>query len=395
MTEVVIIGGDKDHAEFSASGSHRWLSCPGSHELSKQAPVQAESRYAAEGTQAHACLEFLLKNRTRLDAAVISAGKRYTADMVKYAKEAVDWILGQEAGEILSETRVDSSLFTCNGQFGTLDAAIVREFGRLTVIDYKYGAGIPVDPALEDGTANSQLVYYALGLFIMYEGHNFTDVELVVIQPRAWHPSGETTRTHIMSVPELLSWKDTFRNGVMATSDPNAPLAAGSWCKFCTAATICPELKDESLRAAQIEFDDDTGLMVIPEALPVKIPNLGKVLTACDKLEAWIAVVRQHAQGLLERGEEVPGWKLVQKRATRKWKNDAAVITRFGEKAYAPRKVLSPAQLEKTIKSAAEWTKANTTAESSGLTLVDSSDKRPAVNPAHHDFLPENDPAFS
>ncbi len=386
---------EKDHAEFSASGSARWLNCPGSHELSKQAPPAPENRYAAEGTAAHACLEFLLKNRLNLDAAVAKAQKNpeWDSDMVYHALAAVAWVLERLESEgkgatLLCETRVDASYFTCTGQFGTLDAAVAKEFGRLTVIDYKYGAGIAVDPVDDDGELNSQLVYYALGVSKLYE-HNFAEVELVVIQPRAYHETGDTVRSVTVPMDDLLAWVERFRAGVMATSDKQAPVVPGKWCKYCTAATICPELKVKAMKDAQIAFSDQGGIESIPEPSMISIPHLGTILGACDKLEAWIKKVREHAEYALTKGREIPGYKLVQKRGQRKWINAAEAereaVSRFGSLALSEPKLLSPAQLEKSAKGVAgvdQWVSARTTAESSGTTIARDSDKRPAVVPA-------------
>jgi hypothetical protein len=381
---------DSAHAEFSASGSARWLNCPGSHALCKKAPPQPESPYALEGTKAHKCLEIILKNHAlNNQAAVKKLMAPYSDDMRTHAFNAAVWILKQHLEHpgsiLLSETKIDSSPFTCSGQFGTLDAAIVQEFGRLMVIDYKYGAGVAVDPVDEEGELNSQLAYYALGLSYQYN-HNFTEVELVVIQPRAYHESGETIRSVVVPIDELLKWHQRFRDGVMATSDKDAPFKAGKWCKFCAAATICPELKDKAFKDAQIAFTDAAGITSLPVPTLVQLPNLGTILNACERLEDWIDKVRQHAIHVLERGEEIEGFKLVQKRATRKWADHASATTqarsKFGKLAFSEPELLSPAQLEKAAKGTKgldEWIQARVTAESSGTTLVRSSDKRQAV----------------
>ncbi len=390
---------EKLHAEFSASGSQRWLSCPGSIALSKKAPEPRESPYAAEGTEAHACLEFILKNRKGY-SAIGMALKKWPKEMVDNARDAAKWILERACEPssikerpdvtLLCETKVDASPFTCEGQFGTLDAAIVEEFGRLVVIDYKYGAGISVDPEGPSGEGNSQLIYYALGISHQYN-HNFSEVELVVIQPRAYHESGNTTRSFVLSIEELLAWEPVFKAGVdkakWAALAPEKHLASGSWCKFCPAAPICPELKDKAFKQAQIVFADETGIESVPEPKTIAIPNLGTVLSACDKLEEWIGKVREHAVHVLERGHDVEGWKLVQKRSIRKWRDETeatlGATLLYGLDALTS-KVLSPAQLERKFageKSLDDFIAGQTTSESSGTTLVPESDKREAVRP--------------
>lgn len=376
--------GEKAHAKFSASGSSRWLNCPGSMVLSESAPDVPESQYAQEGTRAHECLELLLKNHNQLAAIKNIAKKQYPLEMVEYAMDAVFWITdlldAHKGAELLCETEVRLDHIE-PGMFGTLDAAIVRHFDRLTVIDYKYGAGLAVHPEYE-GDLNSQLAYYALGISHQYD-HNFSEVELVIIQPRAFHESGETIRSAVFPIEKLLAWEQKFRDGVARAKDPFPIYKCGSWCRFCPAALMCPELKDNAMKKAQIVFSEDAGLVSVPEPKMIVLPELGPALDACEKLEAWIDKVREHAMHVLERGHEIEGFKLVQKRGIRRWVDEEVVVKRFGKDAYAPPKVLSPAQLEKKLKISFDD---YTTAESSGTTLARESDKRPAVKPINQVF---------
>lgn len=377
----------KEHATYSASGAERWLGCPGSIKLSAKAPKQPESKWAKEGTEAHKVLETMLicgqQTVTRND------------EMYAHAKTAFTWIKNRQReldAHLLVEHKVDSSPFTCPDQFGTLDAAIVQEFGTLVVVDYKYGAGIPVDPSGVDGNGNPQLVYYALALSHAYD-HNFSDVELVVIQPRAHHEDGPI-RTHKMSMEELLQWEHVFKEGVYETKMKDPALIPGKWCRFCPAAVICPALKNQSLKEAQVVFDDQVGLVRAPEPAHLKQQNLGRVLTACDRLEEWIEKVREYAFHQVERGHRVDGWKLVNKRATRRWRDERKAADEakriFGAKAFSSPELLTPAQLEKAMGQSSErlskWLGVHTTNESSGYTLVRDEDKRPAVRPVEDVF---------
>ncbi len=384
------------HAKYGASKAERWLSCPGSIRLEAKAPPQAESVYAKEGTDAHACLEFLLKNRMNLAKAVKVAAKTYNQEMISHAEDAVAWVeeqmLTDPGAVLLSESRVDSSHFTMEGQFGTLDIAIVREFGRLTVIDYKYGAGVAVDADGEDGRGNPQLVYYGLALSHSF-GHNFSEIELVVIQPRAHHHSGNTIRTKILTMEQFLPWEFDFKAGVQVCEQDNAPLKAGTWCRFCPAAVICPELKQGALKKAQVAFSDEKGLGLVPKPDLISLPHLGTILEGIERLEEWIAAVRAHAFQVLEKGGKVQGYKLVAKRGQRRWADEDAssreARKRFGDIAFSAPELISPAQLEKMAKSypgITEWVKARVTVESSGNTLAPEADSRPAIRPMEEIF---------
>jgi len=304
---------EKAHAKYSASGSDRWLSCPGSISLSENAPEGESSVAAEEGTRAHACLEFLLNNRKKINEAIKMAKKRmyinpsnnrkereWDDDMIKYALIEIQWVLDKAktlpGSTIGSESRVDASSFTMPGQFGTLDIEIAQEFGRLVIYDYKYGKW-PVEPE-----ENSQGIYYALAKAEEY-GFNFAEVEIVIGQPRAFH-SVSHRRSWVVSMDYLLdTWAPRFKKGVEACEDFfNAPLISGDHCKFCPAKVICPEISNKALRNAQVVFDDDKGeIESLPVVRSLGIKNLPTILEACDQLEQWIKSVREHAFHVLEK----------------------------------------------------------------------------------------------
>lgn len=379
------------HAVYSASGSERWLKCPGSIELSFRAPPQKDSPYALEGTQAHKCLEAFLKNppekKEQIKAMLLASNP---IEMVKYTLEAAEtiWDRVPPGAELRAETTCDLS-FVEPEMFGTADAVIIEDFGLLQVFDLKYGAGIAVD--VED---NSQLAYYALGVAHKYD-YNFSKVSMVVIQPRAEHYSGNTTREWTITMDELIAWTKTFKDGVAACQDLLAPLNPGKWCRFCPAKPICPSVGDLALRQAQVDFAPidmlKGGAVAALPALPAPgaLKNLGHVLTACDLLETWIDGVRLHAIHQLESGHQVEGFKLVAKQARRNWKDpvkaERDAIKLYGQDVYTAPELLSPAQLEKKFK-CKDWVTLYTDRTSSGTTMVPESDKRPAVDQLQRDF---------
>jgi hypothetical protein len=392
---------DREHAVLSASGAERWLSCPGSIALSELAPPSVSSSYAEEGTLAHECLEFLLGNRKKLKIAVKMAKEKYPADMVDHCLTAVYYILGRieemPEAEVLIETKVDLT-FVGPEMFGTLDVALAEDSmltkkPRLVVIDYKHGAGIAVDPE-----NNAQLLYYALGIAHTYD-YAFDSVELVIIQPRAHHESGEFIRSWTTDIDTLKIWRFIFTDGALATKEKDAPLATGKHCRYCPAAVICPQISTEAAREAEIVFDDDYQIQGnLPE--PRTVPKLAQILQAAGKLKSWISQVEDYAAAALQRGETIEGYKLVQKRASRKWADEMRAEyeaeKKFGMVAFTEPKLLSPAQLEVKLKKlfpteSQAWLKEHVTKESSGLTMVREDDPRPAVNPAEAAFpdLPE------
>ena len=376
---------EKQHAVFSASGSSRWVNCPASIKLSEDAPPQTESPYAREGTDAHFCLESILKapkNRFGVEARLRS---QYPEEMVDHAAQAADWILNEQkslGGDLLVETKVDASAFTREGEFGTLDAAIVNLFDTLHVIDFKYGVN-PVDPI-----SNPQMIYYALALSHAAD-HNFEKVKLTIYQPRAGY--GEPVQTWATDIHTLAFWAQKFKAAVKVALGPNPPFKAGDHCKYCPAKSICPEISTKAFKEAALDFEPviEGQDLVVAKGLPAE--RIGKILSAADSIETYLAEVRAQAFARLQAGEKIPGWKLVPKRASRKWANpektEKEALKAFGEMAF-DRSLKSPAQLEKMAADAPKWVEKRCVSISSGDTLAPETDSREASKGIAQDFEP-------
>ena len=383
----------RKHSDFAASSSHRWLNCPGGVKLCKKAPPQVESSYAKEGTDAHECLEFVVRRFSNIEKALQDALKKWPEEMVKYAEMSAKKIYElkpSRTAKLLVETRVILKQIG-PGLFGTLDYAWVDQWGKLIVIDYKYGQGVAVFPTDEDGTENSQLMYYAAGIAHKYD-YEFDEVELVIIQPRVWSDDGEIHRSASTTIGRVKKFEKQVKIAVALSKTPEAPLKAGNWCRWCPAASFCPEISENQLRQADILFEPETAaIQAIPEPKALTAEYIPKLLDACDLLETWIEKVRERAFELASKGEKIKGRKLVQKRSTRVWLPDAEKeACKLLESPYN-RSFMSPAQIEKYAKEIGmdkeaikSFTEKFTTSLSSGVTLVPESDKRPEVKEVNY-----------
>ena len=237
------------HAKYSASGAHRWMKCSGSIQLSETVPPPESSSYADEGTKAHAALDFIikgyLKNKQPGIAAALLAGE-YPKKMIDHGVDSF-----KRASQFITETATllsDIKVHVPDVGFGTLDIGVVEEFGTLTVIDYKYGRGIAVDVK-----GNYQLLYYAIGLAIEHY-YNFESVQLIIDQPRAFHPNG-LYRIWKTDMDRLKLAHAELVEGVNRCEDSNPIFVSGSHCKFCPAILVCDEYKNKGLREAQDAFN--------------------------------------------------------------------------------------------------------------------------------------------
>ncbi len=228
------------HSVFSASGSKRWLNCSGSIRLSRGIPDAPDSKWAAEGTRAHEVLDKLIAGHLKGQRLATEASLRnqYPLQMIVHASNSLDTLIADTQGDTLVGEQKVSLEFIGDGLFGTLDVMAYTPFRTLKVYDYKYGAGVPVD--VEN---NSQLIYYALGVAHLHH-YNFADVELTIIQPRAYHRQGPI-RKWKAPIEMLDEWSEIFSNGVKAALRPNAKLVPGDWCRWCKAgdAGLCPAVQ--------------------------------------------------------------------------------------------------------------------------------------------------------
>ena len=386
------------HARLSASASHRWLACPGS-----VAPGGAASQYAAEGTFAHDIAakilnsdaspsDFLLHKGTvegfefECDLEMVAALDVYVEE-VRSGKKPDDkeWV---EMPLLTALSKIDPDLG------GTADHVRYSPQTRsLRVMDFKYGSGTYVE-----ADSNPQLKLYALGAMLEVDAP-VNEVEVVIVQPR--FEGAKPVRSYKFKGYELLDFAGDVRVAAGQSRLPNPPLAAGDHCKFCQKARACPELKRKQDALVSAEFADLSA--VAPE-------SLGAALVAIPQVKERIKAIEEYAYELATKGTAIPGFKLVDKRATRKWKSEGEVILWAQEKAidpYAPREVLSPAAMEKLLAKDAPRGKKKEVGKvlepfvervSNGYALVPESDDRPPARitgPQDFPALSDKGAAFS
>lgn len=390
---------DSTHAKLSASGAHRWMACPGSARLSEGAP-RSSSFYAAEGTFAHHIAAECLSASPMADPDAWLGEKRvvdgHEVECTQEMIEAVIVYIGEvdsyaRAGDTLwVETDLTPALRELHPDFGGTADAIVFSPGRKTlrVYDYKHGAGVPVEVE-----GNTQLRYYALGALLSMgdEDPAIDIVEVCVVQPRCGHEDG-AVRIWSFDSFDLLDFIADLTEAAEKVYEPDPPLAAGPHCKFCPAVPQCPELERHQEMVMADEFENLDAQAVVSRLSPEKV---SAALEVIPLLEARISQIRELAYNQAMSGSPPPGWKLVEKRATRKYADEKELELTLEtelsdddfDECLTPRKLKSPAQLEKALGKTRyeKFAAPLVTKQSSGHTLVPESDKRPPAQLAAPD----------
>ena len=402
-----------DHAKLAPSASSRWAGpCPGSIRLGSQCP-DIESEYAAEGTAAHMLAEYCLNFDENAEDCIGMEFNGYTvtAEMAEAVQVYLDEVRRLAPADqikhklkILSVEKKFHLAWLHPDIWGTNDCSVYNVMDHeLTILDYKHGRGVVVEPE-----NNSQLMIYALGaMHDLWDDQTETTknvisvykmidtVRLSIVQPRADHDEGYV-RTWTTTPKHLMFWAtNVLRIAALETEEPDAPLRAGDHCKFCKAIAVCPTRVEKNLAIAKVDFANP----VLPEPSQLKPEHIVKVMEISKTLSDWAGQVKAYAQSQLESGFTIPGFKLVKRKANRKWTPHAfkQVPLLLGDKAFEAPKMLTPAQAEKAGKLIgikpkqfeSLWEKPD-----NGCSIAAESDKRAAVSQAIDDFDDITDNSF-
>ena len=390
------------HAKKSASGSKRWINCPGSLALIERLAdgMKGGSSTAADlGTCAHALGErclleglttcrgykgWTIQYENGMDGEVwyepgvapkASGFYPVDDDMCSAVDVYLDtvWAMKAEMGEtceMFVEKRFSLEWLRPD-MFGTSDCTLWQFMGLLRAIDYKHGQGVAVE--VED---NTQGLYYALGLAHEVEWL-FEEIEVVIVQPRCPHSDGAVRKWRITKA-EL----EEFQVYIAAASDRvdeardaldncldetdfdtwcETYLQTGDHCQFCDKLPTCPAAWRTAQDVAKAAFADAPHTIDVPELGedPEDLERLAKLLEWAKFLDGFVKAAKTLGQRRLEQGLPVPRHKLVRGKANRIWGvttdelvEKASEIGLGVEDLYQEPKLKSPSQVEKLSKEA-------------------------------------------
>lgn len=360
------------HAKLSASGSARWLNCPGSVAAEDSFPNTSSSA-AQEGTCAHEIADRCLRNRLTADSFLgqVVEGVEVTEEMVEYVQGYVDYVLSFD-GELLPEQQVDFSPWVPDG-FGTSDAIVIGET-TVRIIDLKYGKGVPVY-----AENNSQGMLYSLGVYndfgYLLDGQDTFIVD--IYQPRI----GNFSEFEI-SLRDLLKWGEWVKlQADLALSKDAERVPGDKQCLWCKAKGDCKALMNYTQNIIMAEFDDLEALDD-PDSLGSEQKRL--VIENRPLIESWLKSVEQSVMGLLLDGGEFTGFKLVEGRSNRKWSDEKkaqeVLLSVKSEDEVFTKKMISAPQAEKLLGKQHKELIADLIIKPEGKpTLAPESDKRPAL----------------
>ena len=367
------------HARLAPSAAKRWLNCPASVALIEKLPSRPAGYAAAEGTVAHDIHERYHEGKLEyvemvglIGTTVMQEGHEVeiTEEMIESAERYHEAVLADVAAleavkkpmAVVSKTEVEVSATSIDPECkGTADKIVYRKGDRLIVRDLKFGRGVV------EVEENEQMSVYAIAAMDSEAGWAFSEVELIVDQPRADHGDGPERRW--ITTPEKLKvFAARAKAAAAETRNPNAVVKAGPWCRssYCPVMSKCPAAQGMAQERAKTAFSDPVPALLPEQSTSqekrlvgykeMRLPDV-KLLTDTQLVDAkrwkeavigFFDAIDEDLEARMMAGADIAGVKLVDKQVRRKWKDEETVKAKFGDKAFTS-KLRTPADMEKLL----------------------------------------------
>jgi len=326
-----------EHAILPPSSAHRWVPCPGSVQAEQLYP-DVESDESREGTAAHWVAEQVLTSyQSNQDGVNVLMSSDYidqvapngvviNEEMTEGAQMYTRDVLGvcQKGGHLQAmriEQRVSiNRVHELN--WGTPDC-VVFDVSKLKVYiwDFKFGR-VPVEQY-----ENWQIIDYAIGVIDDITGGNGLadqkiNVELRIVQPRAFHPEGPC-RSWTIPGSDLRGYANQLKASADAAMGIDPPTKAGEHCRHCKASRSCSTLQREgAMIADRVEVLQLHDLS--PENTAVELRYLRQAQTL---IKERLGALEAQALEQTKNGTVIPGFSIGYGRGSVKWnKPDSEVI---------------------------------------------------------------------
>ena len=220
---------------------------------------------------------------------------------------------------------------------------------ELIIADLKYGYGW-VEPE-----NNWQLIMYAILIWLKYGNKGQVippQVRLIIYQPRANHPDGET-REWKFNGEHLRGYYNQIQNRIGEIEAGNETAVAGGYCRYCRAITDCTTNWRNVSGLLDIAYAPEK-LELSPVQLSAELDNLYQ---AADLIKHRLTALEASAEKRINAGEIVPGYVVKQSYGKLEWTvpdpvdacKDLDVDITTGVKYMTPTQVIDSGKLSKEM----------------------------------------------
>ena len=385
------------HSPYGPSVASRWIWCPAS--VHHQDGSKEPGPHALRGSAMHYVAEYYIGSENKapdefigelidVDGIEVEFTKEMSGTVEEYLEYAEDLIRQFPDAVVSVEKLVSLRWFGAVylDVRGTADLIIDEKFGVLTVVDLKTGAGISVNPD------SAQIKLYA----IMAAGElleTYEEIRCVIIQPNDKY--GEVYKEAVFSPEELLQWlKDEVIPAIEdSLSDNPTYNPSETACRWCDYSGKCPAQNNFALALANEQFSDFEVCDPVRPDDPSTIDTdrMGYLLEQSKFIKNWIEAVESTALSRMERGEHIPGFKLIETEARWKWSPDFDIEKELYEKVKLKKKDIlkTTVKTPKQILGVAPAIKYPLIEKliikpRGGLKIVPDDDKRMSITPDEH-----------
>ena len=299
------------HYTIGGSTADRTINCPAWIKKSENIPKRKSGHAANLGSMFHEIMERCQRegNEPRHyldfeydggDGAEKIVFNLDHLPLANVAHHATNTLLDKlDINDLLIEPFVELVPKTAGGSIDLLGLSDDGE--TVLILDYKFGK-VKVNPE-----KNAQMLFYALSAFVDPNTKDLFDkvkkVELAIIQPLhrgavfRWSCDRE----------DLLDFGKTVYSAIEQVNQGASKGNPGKHCDWCPAAPYCAEKRD-----------------LIKSTLVLGTGSQNELTVAAgmvSEVEAWVKQTKEELYLQLNRGIRVDGWKIVEKRAIRKWKD--------------------------------------------------------------------------
>jgi len=315
------------HLAIGGSSFSRTLACPGWIKASAKLPKGTPGPAAITGSMHHMVQELVQGPKEKYAKPEDCLGLTYNENGVTRqfldSDLATANIITHHTDELLNDLDIDEFMLEPFVQFwpgkagGSIDIlGLSKDRKTLLVADYKTGrVRVPPD-------ANDQLLLYTISAATDPATKDlFEDVEkivLAIVQP---------TAKGVVSVWEcdmdyIIKYMDRAMDAINATKHKTPALNPGPECKWCPAAPYCKKRKADVIATKGLQPTDKKELQASADIL--------------EEVEAWVNATKSEMYTQLTRGTSIKGWKLVDKKAIRKWVDETAASAAFQQANIDP-----------------------------------------------------------
>lgn len=313
------------HSILPPSSAARRVQCSGSVLFEQRYPevLGDDDGDSANGVAAHHVLANTLHGEIIKEGDKAENGVMVTREMLECADVMIDDVRRVAPGAQLIIERPVAVPRTHPQCWGTPDLRFWHQ-GVLYVYDYKFGH------RYHDVFEHWQLIEYASGALSEagVDGSNdqHVEVEMVICQPRNYHPSGPVRRWRT-NASKLRAQFNILSNAAHEALGPNPQLRVGPECRDCKARLACPALQKAGWAAM------GKSESVIPVDMPIEAVALeARHLTeALGLLKARLSGLETQILASVRRGIAAPGWRVEHQKGRTVWNVPPAHVICMGQ----------------------------------------------------------------